>query len=237
MIAFLDWWFQSCFFCRITYSILAHFYFVYLSLKSPTLISFQLCLRSSMSSLHRYSSYCGSVTIISTQVFFHTVVVLQSIYTGFLPYCGSVSTTHTGENRMLIFTVSDYFWNWIQTLYSRNFTTSFWKLHKEGVKNTDIERVKDSEWKYTKLRFENSCCESGWMTENMSWDNSCRTMGVNSICDMWVILPQITGIIIVGTVFSHDWVLKTMRGSHFGEMLPLTTIGFVTEHYEVKTER
>ena len=34
---------------------------VYLSLKSPTLISFQLCLRSSTSYLHRYSSYCGSV--------------------------------------------------------------------------------------------------------------------------------------------------------------------------------
>ena len=56
--------------CRITYSVLAHFYLVYLSLKLPTLISFQLCLCSSKSYLHRYSSYCGSVKIISIQVFF-----------------------------------------------------------------------------------------------------------------------------------------------------------------------
>jgi hypothetical protein len=58
------------FLCRITYSILAHFYLVYLSYKSPTLISFKLCLHSSTSYLHRYSSYCGSVTMISLLVFF-----------------------------------------------------------------------------------------------------------------------------------------------------------------------
>ena len=55
---------------KITYSILAHFYLVYLSLKSPTLISLQLCLRSSTSYLLRYSSYRGSVKVIFTQVFF-----------------------------------------------------------------------------------------------------------------------------------------------------------------------
>ena len=91
MIAFLGLIILILFLCRITYSILAHFYLVYLTLKSPTLISFQLCLQSSKSYLHRYSSYCGSIKIISTQVFFHTVVVLQSIYTGLLPYCGRVT--------------------------------------------------------------------------------------------------------------------------------------------------
>ena len=70
MIAFPGLIISILFLCRITYSILAHFYLVYSSLKSPTLISFQLCLHSSTSYLHRYSSYCGSVKIISTQVFF-----------------------------------------------------------------------------------------------------------------------------------------------------------------------
>ena len=63
--------------CRITYSLLAHFYLVHLSLKSSTLISFQPCLHSSTSYLHRYSSYCGSVTI-----YLHR----------YSSYCGSVST-------------------------------------------------------------------------------------------------------------------------------------------------
>ena len=63
MIAFPGLIISILFLCRITYSILAHFYLVYLSLQSPTLISFQLCLCSSTSYLDRYSSYCGSVTI------------------------------------------------------------------------------------------------------------------------------------------------------------------------------
>ena len=63
--------------CKITYSIWAYFYLVYLSLKSPTLISFQLCLHSSTSYLHRYSSYCGSV---------------KSYLHRYSSYCGSVKS-------------------------------------------------------------------------------------------------------------------------------------------------
>ena len=68
MIAFLGLKISILFLCRVTYSILAHFYLVYLSLKSPTLISFQLCLHSYTSYLHRYSSYCGSVSTVVHQV-------------------------------------------------------------------------------------------------------------------------------------------------------------------------
>ena len=77
MIAFLGLKISILFLCRVTYSILAHFYLVYLSLKSPTLISFQLCLWSSTSYLHRYSSYCGSV---------------KSYLHRYSSYCGSIKS-------------------------------------------------------------------------------------------------------------------------------------------------
>ena len=72
------------FLSRISYSILTHFYLVYLSLKSTMLF-----LASSFVYIPLRHIYTG---------IFPTVVLLQSIHTCILLYCGSVSTTGMYHN-------------------------------------------------------------------------------------------------------------------------------------------